>query len=93
MTDRQKKFVREYGPRFVARSRMIETQLLHMAADAVSCMNDEECETFSDAMSAFIDSLNKCEEIVSNRIEQSLNEGEDFITLYDKAKKELKRFI
>lgn len=91
MTERDKKLIKDYGPRFVARSRMIKDQLLHLQADVVSCATDYESQVLTKSMAEFIDRLNEIEKMVISRVETSIGEDE-FLTLYDKAREDIKRF-
>lgn len=93
MTERQKGLVKDYGPRFIARLRIIQTEMMKLAPDALSVFTDEEWAECAKAMNKFEDELNKLEGIASDRVEETLNEGEDFIDLYGAARESVKRWI
>lgn len=92
MNDRQKKLVREYGPRFIARQRQILDDVLYLSADAISVFTDEEWKSCAEAMIKFVDELTKLKTIAEDRVNETLEDGEQLIDLYIKAKEDLKRF-
>lgn len=71
MTERQKKLVNDYGPRFYSRSRKIENEFLHLTADAVSVLTDEEFESLGAAIDTVIMELKKAQEIVKLRLKEA----------------------
>lgn len=93
MTERQKRLVKDYGPLFIARLRIIQTEMLKLASDAVSVFTDEEWTECAKAMSQFADELNKLQSVAIGRVEETLNEGEDYIELYGAARESVKRWI
>ena len=93
MTERQKKLVKDYGPKFVAESHIIKDRILYLSGDAASVLTDAEWLKCAEAMTKFVEELNKVEDIVTKRVEETLNEGEDFVDLYAKAQENIKRFM
>lgn len=93
MTERQKGLVKDYGPMFIARLRIIQTEMMKLVPDALSVFTDEEWAECAEAMSKFRDELNKLQSIAMDRVEETLNEGEDFIELYGAARESVKRWI
>lgn len=71
MTERQKKLVSEYGPRFAERAHEIENELLHLTADAASIMTDEEWAPCANALVEFVKELNKCYELSVSRMKEA----------------------
>ena len=93
MTDYQKKLVRDYGPSFIARARIIQNEMMKLATDAASIFTDEEWAKCAEAMLRFSIELSDVGNIARERVKETLNEGEDFIDFYGKAKEQVKRFI
>ena len=93
MTEYQKRLVKDYGPRFIARAMIIQTEMLKLVPDALSVFTDEEWKECAEAMTRFDHELGKLEDIAGDRVEETLDEGEDYIDLYGKARESVKRFI
>ncbi len=70
MDERQKKLLVDYGPRFVERSGEILNSMLHLAADAQSCLSDEEWKKCSEAYLRFFDELQNVRLIVFERLDE-----------------------
>ena len=70
MTERDKKLVKDYGPRFIDRSGNIMDDLLYLAADAYSVMTDDEWRNCAKALEQFSMELNKVRTLVFNRLEE-----------------------
>lgn len=90
MTERQKQLVTEYGPMFIARARIIQTEMLKLAPDALSIFMDEEWKDCAEAMTKFSNELAKLHDIAITRTNEALKEGEDFIDLYGTARQLVK---
>lgn len=71
MTERQKKLVEDYGPRFYKRARDIQTDFLHLSADAVSVLTDSEWKEYSAAIDQVVTKLQKMQKIVVNRMTEA----------------------
>ena len=71
LTDRQKKLVEEYGPRFYRRSRDIQNEFLHLSADAASVLTDEEWKECAEAITKVVDELQRVEVIVHDRMKEA----------------------
>lgn len=71
MTERQKKLVRDYGPRFLERAHKIKTEFLYLPSDAISVLTDEEWRLCAEQLVTFLEELNKVEELVVSRIEEA----------------------
>ena len=93
MTDYQKKLVRDYGPSFIARLRIIQNEMMKLAADAASVFTDDEWAKCGETMVQFSGELHDVGNIAIERVKETLNEGEDFIDFYGKAREQVKRFI
>ena len=68
MTERQLRLLRDHGPRFIERSDDILTNLLHLPADAISVMTDEEWEECAEALTDFQNKLEKVRILVADRL-------------------------
>ena len=93
MTERQKKLAKDYGPRFIAESRIIKDRILYLSSDAASVLTDAEWLECAKTMTKFVEELDKVEDIVKKRVGETLNEGENFVDLYAKAREDIKRFM
>lgn len=71
MTERNRKLVMDYGPRFVDRSGDIMDEMLHLSADACSVMTDEEWRNCAEAMIKFVEELKKVRNLVEHRLEEA----------------------
>lgn len=71
MTERQKQLVCDYGPRFYRRSLDIQTEFLHLSADAASVLTDPEWSECAEAITKVIAELKKANEIVHNRMKEA----------------------
>ena len=93
MTERQKGLVKDYGPRFIARVRIIQNEILKLAPDALSIFTDEEWSGCAEIIDKLDNELNKLEGLAEERVEETIDKDEDFIDLYRKARESVKRFI
>lgn len=71
MTERQKKLVNEYGPRFYMRNKKIRDEFLYLCADAASVLTDEEWKRCSEAIETVISELKEANKIVKNRLKEA----------------------
>lgn len=71
LTERQKKLLKDYGPRFIDRSSKMSTEFLHLAADAASVLTDEEWKQCAEAGTAFMTELYKVQNIVVKRLDEA----------------------
>ena len=93
MNERNSKLVKDFGPRFIARSRHISNECLYLAADAYSVMTDEEWKKCAKAMTDFLDAMKEVSKLVNSRIDEVVGGDEDkYIELYENAKENLKKF-
>ena len=71
MTERQKKLVEDYGPRFYKRATDIQTEFLHLSADAASVLTDREWKECAAAIDRVITELQKMQKMVANRMKEA----------------------
>lgn len=71
LTERQKKLVNDYGPRFCKRTHEIMDQFLYLCADAVSILTDEEWRECGESIEKTISELKKVQKIVVNRLKEA----------------------
>lgn len=71
MTERQKKLIEDYGPRFYKRNHDIQTEFLHLSADAASVLTDEEWKECVEAVNKAISEMQRVNEIVHNRMKEA----------------------
>ena len=71
LTDRQKRLINEFGPSFYRRSIDIQTEFLHLSADAASVLTDAEWKGCAEAINKVVDELKKANEIVHNRLKEA----------------------
>lgn len=70
MDERQKRLVKDYGPRFALRASIIQTEILHLLADAGSVLTGNECEALSESMMDFVEKLKDAQHACVSRMKE-----------------------
>lgn len=93
MTKREEQLIRDYAPRFLARSKHIDDEILgYLVADGLSVLTDSEWEKCGEAIEKFCAELDVVRKLVEVKLEMVEPDENEQLAMYIKASEELKKF-